>query len=36
MKYVLMNLPQEKLDEAITILPGMRSPTVLPLSLIHI
>ena len=32
MKYVLMNLPQEKLDEAITILPGMRSPTVLPLA----
>ena len=31
-KYVLMNLPQEKLDEAITILPGMRSPTVLPLA----
>ena len=32
MKYVLMNLPQERLDEAIRILPGMRSPTVLPLA----
>ena len=32
MKYVLMNLPKEKLDEAIRILPGMRSPTVLPLA----
>ena len=26
MKYVLMNLPAEKLQEAIVILPGMRSP----------
>lgn len=32
MKYVLMNLPRERLDEAIAILPGMRSPTVLPLA----
>ncbi len=32
MKYVLMNLPQERLQEAIRILPGMRSPTVLPLA----
>lgn len=32
MKYVLMNLPQERLDEAIALLPGMRSPTVLPLA----
>ncbi len=32
MKYVLMNLPQEQLQEAIRILPGMRSPTVLPLA----
>ena len=32
MKYVLMNLPKEKLDEAVTILPGMRSPTILPLA----
>lgn len=32
MKYVLMNLPEERLQEAIRILPGMRSPTVLPLA----
>lgn len=32
MKYVLMNLPRERLDEAVRILPGMRSPTVLPLA----
>ncbi|MFI3288095.1 MAG: ATP phosphoribosyltransferase [Rikenellaceae bacterium] len=33
MKYVLMNLPEDKISEAIDILPGMRSPTVLPLAL---
>lgn len=32
MKYVLMNLPCDKIDEAVAILPGMRSPTVLPLA----
>lgn len=32
MKYVLMNLPQEKIDEAVALLPGMRSPTILPLA----
>ncbi len=32
MKYVLMNIPQESLDEAIAILPGMRSPTILKLA----
>ena len=32
LKYVLMNLPAEKLQEAIVILPGMRSPTILPLA----
>lgn len=32
MKYVLMNIPKEKLDDAIRLLPGMRSPTVLPLA----
>ncbi len=31
-RYVLMNVPNAKLDEVITILPGMRSPTVLPLA----
>lgn len=32
MKYLLMNLPQTSLDEAIKILPAMRSPTVMPLA----
>ena len=32
MKYVLMNLPKERIEEAIRILPGMRSPTILPLA----
>ena len=32
MKYVLMNLPKEKVDKAVAILPGMKSPTVLPLA----
>jgi len=31
-KYILMNVPNEKLEEVITLLPGMRSPTVLPLA----
>ena len=31
-KYVLMNVPDAKLDEVIAVLPGMRSPTVLPLA----
>lgn len=31
-KYILMNVPNEKLDEVIKLLPGMRSPTVLPLA----
>ncbi len=31
-KYVLMNVPNENLDTILTILPGMRSPTVLPLA----
>ncbi len=30
-KYILMNVPNEKLDEIVAILPGMKSPTVLPL-----
>ena len=32
MKYVLMNLPKEKISEAVSILPGMKSPTILPLA----
>ncbi|MBR3074836.1 MAG: ATP phosphoribosyltransferase [Bacteroidales bacterium] len=31
-KYLLMNLPKNALDEAIRILPAMRSPTVMPLA----
>lgn len=31
-KYVLMNVPTPKLGEIIALLPGMRSPTVLPLA----
>ncbi len=32
MKYVLMNLPQDRVQDAVAILPGMKSPTVLPLA----
>jgi ATP phosphoribosyltransferase len=32
MKYVLMNIPCGKVDEAVKILPGMKSPTILPLA----
>lgn len=31
-KYVLLNAPNDKLDKIISLLPGMRSPTVLPLA----
>lgn len=31
-KYVLMNVPRQQLDEVIAILPGIKSPTVLPLA----
>lgn len=31
-KYILMNIPNDKIDKVIDILPGMRSPTVLPLA----
>ena len=31
-KYILLNAPNDKLDEIIKVLPGMRSPTVLPLA----
>lgn len=31
-KYVLLNAPNEKLKDIISLLPGMRSPTVLPLA----
>ncbi|NNC70609.1 MAG: ATP phosphoribosyltransferase [Flavobacteriaceae bacterium] len=31
-KYILLNAPNKRLDDIINILPGMRSPTVLPLA----
>ena len=31
-KYVLMNAPKDKLDEIIAVLPGIKSPTVMPLA----
>ena len=31
-KYILLNAPNDKLEQVISILPGMRSPTVLPLA----
>ena len=31
-KYILLNAPNEKLKDIIAVLPGMRSPTVLPLA----
>ena len=31
-KYVLMNIPTEKINEIIEVLPGMKSPTVMPLA----
>lgn len=32
MKYVLMNLPKERIEQAVALLPGMKSPTLLPLA----
>lgn len=31
-KYILMNVPNDKIDQIVEILPGMKSPTVLPLA----
>ena len=31
-KYVLMNIPTDKLEEIIKVIPGMKSPTVMPLA----
>jgi ATP phosphoribosyltransferase len=31
-KYVLMNAPNDQLENIISLLPGMRSPTILPLA----
>lgn len=32
MKYLLMNVPNDKIEDAIRIIPAMRSPTILPLA----
>ncbi len=32
MKYVLLNLPNHEIDKVVKILPGMKSPTILPLA----
>lgn len=32
MKYLLMNVPNERIEDAIRIIPAMRSPTILPLA----
>ena len=32
-KYVLMNLPDEKIPQATAVLPGMKSPTIVPLTM---
>lgn len=31
-KYVLMNVPKDKLEQIVAVLPGMKSPTVMPLA----
>jgi len=31
-KYVLLNAPNDKLEDIIKILPGMKSPTIMPLA----
>ncbi len=31
-KYILMNVPRERLDSVLAVLPGIKSPTVLPLA----
>ncbi|MEX0986392.1 MAG: ATP phosphoribosyltransferase [Bacteroidales bacterium] len=31
-KYILLNAPNEKLDEIIALIPGMKSPTIMPLA----
>ena len=31
-KYILLNSPREKVDDIIALLPGMKSPTVVPLA----
>jgi ATP phosphoribosyltransferase len=31
-KYILLNTPNDKIDEITTLLPGMKSPTIMPLA----
>jgi ATP phosphoribosyltransferase len=31
-KYILLNAPNDKLDEIVKVIPGMKSPTVMPLA----
>jgi len=31
-KYILLNAPNDKLEEIISLLPGMKSPTIMPLA----
>ena len=31
-KYVLMNVPTERVDDVVSVLPGAKSPTVMPLA----
>ncbi len=31
-KYILMNVPRQKLDDVLSVLPGIKSPTILPLA----
>ncbi len=31
-KYILLNAPNDKLDEVISVMPGMKSPTIMPLA----
>lgn len=32
-KYILLNAPQERLNEIVALIPGMKSPTILPLAI---
>ena len=31
-KYILLNAPNDKLDQIIEVIPGMKSPTIMPLA----
>lgn len=31
-KYVMMNAPKDRLDDIVAVLPGMKSPTIIPLA----